>query len=240
MRNYCKTIGALAAASALVAGNARAGVEYEMHTGYSSEYLFRGRDRGDHLVEAGADAATEWNGLALSGGAWYGSFDDAQNSNEFDLYAEVTEDLGFVKASVGYIYYEYPQSDANASLAKLKNSQEVYFTVARDFGFAEASLSYYWGIQGASNDGYSQLALSKRFELTQCLTLNVGTNVGYLVEGGDFTAWTTKASLDWGFAEHAKLSPFISGSITLGESTGSSWEHTGNEFAAGTMLSVGF
>ena len=75
MQNYCKTIGALAAASALVAGNASAEVEYELHAGYTSEYLFRGLDLGHDLVEAGVDVATEWNGLGLSAGAWYGSFD---------------------------------------------------------------------------------------------------------------------------------------------------------------------
>src|SRR6188768_123162 len=75
MQNYCKTIGALAAATALVAGNAQAEVEYELHTGYSTEYLFRGLDLGQDLVEVGFDAATEWNGLGFSAGAWYGSYD---------------------------------------------------------------------------------------------------------------------------------------------------------------------
>ena len=54
MQNYCKTIGALAAASALVAGNAQAEVEYEIHTGYSSMYLFRGLDLGE-ILDHGAD-----------------------------------------------------------------------------------------------------------------------------------------------------------------------------------------
>ncbi len=63
MQNYCKLIGALAAASALAAGTASAEVEYEIHGGYSSMYLFRGLNLGDDLVEAGVDVAGEWNGL---------------------------------------------------------------------------------------------------------------------------------------------------------------------------------
>ena len=51
MQNYCKTIGALAAASALVAGNASAEVEYTLGTGYTSEYLWRGANLGEDLVE---------------------------------------------------------------------------------------------------------------------------------------------------------------------------------------------
>jgi len=249
MQNYCKTIGAMAAASALVAGTAKAEVEYEMHTGYSSEYLFRGLDLGDHLIEAGVDASTEWNGLGLSAGAWYGSFDAPKNirfvgngqvdNDELDLYAEVSKDLGFLKASVGYIYYEYAQATSNHFYSKNSNAQEVYFGISRDLGFAEASLTYYWGVMG-DNDGYSELALAKSFELSQCLNLNVGTNVGYLVEQGDFTAWTTKVSLDYGFAEHAKLSPFAAVSFALSDEDNTAYEGSGNEFTAGAMLSVSF
>ena len=68
----------------------------------------------------------------------------------------------------------------------------------------------------------------------------MATNVGYLVEGGDFTAWTTKVSIDWEFAENAKLSPFITGSIALGESDGTLWSPTNNELLGGSMLSVSF
>jgi uncharacterized protein (TIGR02001 family) len=241
MHNYCKTIGALAAASALVAGNANAEVEYEMHTGYSSEYLFRGVTQGKNLVEMGVDVAYETNGINLSAGLWGSAYDSAATShsgseNEVDLYTEVSKDFGFLTASVGYIYYWQMGSLG-------RDNQEVYVGLSRDLGFAKASLTYYGDVDrtnGGDTDGYTELAFTRGFELSQCLTLNVGTNVGYLVEGGDFTAWTTKASLDWGFAEHAKLSPFVAVSVALGESAGSSWASTNNELTGGTMLSVGF
>lgn len=245
MQNYCKTIGALAAASALVAGNASAEVEYEIHTGYSSQYLFRGIDLGDDLVEVGLDAATEINGFGLSAGVWAGAFDASTSAygvtgndvdNEVDLYIEGSKDLGFMTAAVGYIYYW--------NVAHLgADNQEIYFQASRDLGFATASLTYFWDVDstvGGDTDGYTELALSRSWELNSCLTLNVGTNVGYLVEGGDFTAWTTKTSLDWGFVDRAKLSPFIAFSMALGESTGSAWNETSNEFVAGSMLSVSF
>jgi hypothetical protein len=50
MKNYCKTIGALAAASALVAGTASAEIEYNIGTGYTNEYLFRGLNLGQDLA----------------------------------------------------------------------------------------------------------------------------------------------------------------------------------------------
>ncbi|RYD48704.1 MAG: hypothetical protein EOP85_03040 [Verrucomicrobiaceae bacterium] len=237
MQNYIKTIGALAAASALVAGNANAEVEYEIHTGYSSMYLFRGLDLGDDLVEVGVDAAAEWNGLAISGGVWATAFDSSaptgnQIDSEIDLYAEVSKDLGFLTASVGYIYYW--------NVGRLgSDAQEVYFSASRDFGFAEAYLTYFWDIEG-DNDGYSELGLSRGFELNQCLTLNVGTNVGYLVEQGQATAWTSKVSLDWGFAERATLSPFVAFSVALSDDNDTAYAGSDNEFVAGSMLKVGF
>jgi hypothetical protein len=256
MQNYCKTIGALAAASALVAGNASAEVEYELHTGYTSEYLFRGLNLGQDLVEAGFDVATEWNGLGLSAGAWYGSFDrnvDLNNGfgparplstdlDELDVYAEVSKDFGFLTAAVGYIYYMNSEPSINGFFpATFQNddAQEVYFSIARDFGFANLSLTYFWDIE-TDNDGYSELALDRSFELNQCLALNVATNVGYLAEQGQCTAWTTKVGLDWNFAGTAKLSPFVALSVALSDDNDTYYGGSKNLFVAGSMLSVSF
>ncbi len=256
MQNYCKTIGAMAAASALVAGTASAEVEYELHTGYSTEYLFRGIDLGDDLVEVGFDVATEYNGFGLSAGAWYGSFDEVVDLNngvgparpvdtdldELDIYGEVSKDFGFLTAAVGYIYYMNSEPSINGFFpAKFQNddAQEVYFSVARDFGFVNASLTYFWDIE-LDNDGYSELALDRSFELNQCLSLSVASNVGYLVEQNDFTAWTTKIGLDWAFAERAKLSPFVAVSIALSDEVDTAYEGSDNELIGGSMLSVSF
>jgi len=241
MHNYCKTIGALAAASALVAGNAQAEVEYELHTGYSSEYIFRGLDLGDHLTEVGVDAAYEWNGLSISGGVWATAMDQKQTSDdidsEVDFYGEVAKDFGPVTAAVGYIYYWNLGSTSGGT-----DDQEVYFSLSHDFGFVSAYATYFWDVceNDGGNNGYTELGLSKSFELNQCLTLNVGTNVGYLFEAGKCTAWTSKVSLDWGFAERAKLSPFAAVSVALNEENRSAWAETSNEFTAGSMLSVSF
>lgn len=273
MQNYCKTIGALAAASALVAGNALAGtpapvtapaspsacdafpcLDYELHVGYTNEYLWRGQSLGLDLVEAGFDVATQWDKLGLSAGVWYANFDASTpgirahsfegdaSVNEIDLYAEASYDLGFAKASVGYIYYYNDADDlAEFSFGPLDDAQEVYFGLSRDFGFAEASLTYFWDIAGADNNGYAELALGRSFELAPCLALNLGSNVGFQAEEGQCTAWTTKVGLDWSFAEHAKLSPFVALSIALSDDWDSSYTYgSDNEFVAGSMLSVSF
>jgi hypothetical protein len=245
MQNYCKTIGALAAASALVAGNAQAEVEYELHAGYSSEYLFRGLDLGDNLVETGVNAATEWQGFGFSAGAWYGSFDASGtgniNNDELDLFAEVSKDLGFLTASVGYIYYLYPQGNDNKFFNNLDDLQEVTFGVSRDFGFVEASYVYYLVAGSGDNGGYMQFDLDRSFELNQCLSLNINTNVGFFGDEGSFSAWTSRVSLDWGFAGTAKLSPFMAVSLDISESDATgAFVPDGNEFVGGAMISASF
>ncbi len=267
MQNYCKTIGALAAASALVAGNALAGtpapvtapapatecdafpcLDYELHVGYTNEYLFRGNSLGLDLVEAGFDVATQWDKIGLSAGVWYANFDAdlsgagiRSDVNEIDLYAEASYDLGFAKASVGYIYYYNDMDDVNEAIfnTRLDDTQEVYFGLSRDLGFAEVSLNYFWDISG-DNDGYTELGLTRSFELAPCLALNLGTNVSYLIEAGDFGAWTTKVGLDWSFAEHAKLSPFVALAIPLSDEDNTYYSGSDNEFVGGSMLSVSF
>jgi hypothetical protein len=242
MQNYCKTIGALAAASALVAGNASAEVEYTLGTGYTSEYIFRGENLGGDLVEASASATTEWNGFGWTAGAWYGSYDgnngrpDEGDVDELDLFAEVSKDLGFATAAVGYIYYMNEPYD-------LDDFQEVYVKFSRDLGFANAYAAYYWNLEGTADNyfgDYSEIGLSRGFELNQCLTLNLATNIGYMWADDQDTSWTTKASLDWGFAESAKLSPFVALAVQLTDDDDNYTGGHDNELVGGCMLSTSF
>jgi len=251
MQNYYKTIGALVVASAFAAGNASAEIESEIHAGYTNEYLFRGLDLGSNLVEAGLDVSTEYNGLGLSAGAWYGSFDapvpaglpvaGSYSTSELDLYAEVSKDLGFLTAAVGYI--KYINDDTSAGLVpsptKIDDAQEVYFSLAKSLYGVDFSLTYFWDIE-TDNDGYAELGASKSFELSPCLTLNTGAALGYLAEQGQVGHLTAKVALDYAYSETATISPFVAHSWSLGDDNDTAYENTGNEFVAGTMLSVSF
>lgn len=244
MQNYRKTIGALAAASALVAGNASAEVEYEVHVGYTSEYIFRGQNLGTDLTELGVDMATEYNGFGLSAGVWSASFHNNAAGNsvtETDVYGEVSKDLGFATAAMGYIYY------FNFGNGSVDDAAETYFSLAQTYFGVDFSLAYYWDISGSDNDGYTELGASKGFELSPCVTLNTGATLGYLMEEGDFSHLAAKVSLDYAFTETATVSPFIAYSWSLCEAgnagaggAGGGWFGQENEFVGGTMLSVSF
>ncbi|MGJ8632585.1 MAG: TorF family putative porin [Luteolibacter sp.] len=250
MQNYCKTIGALAAASALVAGNASAEIEYEIHTAYTSQYIFRGIDLGTDLVEAGFDIAGELdNGLGFSAGAWYGSVNDAPftpgadvSYDELDVYGEVSYNVGPLTLATGYIFYHFPNNIVD-------DAQEAYFSIAGEFAGLETSLTYFHAVE-TDNDGYTELFIGKGFELSPCLTLSTGATTGYLIEEGDLVHVTAKVSLDWNFAGDAVVSPFVAHSWSLSEggtvAGGAAGDSTAlyggakNELFGGVSLAVSF
>jgi hypothetical protein len=229
-----------------VAGNASAEVEYEIHTGYTSEYIFRGQNLGTDLTEVGLDMATEYNGFGLSAGLWGASFHKGGQGTqqgtyqEVDVYGEVSKDLGFATAAVGYIYY-MNFGDSTAASFPNEDAQEAYFSLAQTYFGVDFSLAYFWDIEN-DNDGYTELGASKGFELSPCVTLNTGATLGYLAEEGDFAHLTAKVSVDYAFTETATVSPFIAYSWSLCETgkLGGVWQGQENEFVGGTMLSVSF
>ncbi|HEX5791587.1 MAG TPA: hypothetical protein VFY13_10545, partial [Luteolibacter sp.] len=207
MQNYCKTIGALAAASALVAGTASAEVNYLLHAGWSSEYQFRGTDLGDNLIESGIDLATEYNGFGLSAGVWTADFDTTTGGSltETDLYGEVTKDLGFATLGVGAIWY----MNEDTATTTYDDAEEVSFSLSRELGYGvKAKLAYFWDIN-TDNEGYSELSLEKTFELTKCLNVGVKTALGYNVEEGQIANWVTTAKLNYAISDTATFSPFV-------------------------------
>jgi uncharacterized protein (TIGR02001 family) len=236
MRKHTKYVGALAAASALVAGYASAEIEGDVHVGYSSNYEFRFVDLGSDLIEAGADVSYEIaEGFALSGGLWYGSVNDSSSSfvvapagpglpatvvdnsfNELDLYAAVSKEIGPVTLELGYIYYTYLDSD-------IADTQEVYLGASYEIGWGvTAGATYYYDFDQL--DGwYLQPELSKTFEFNDCLALNLSTGVGIADgHGGQvsdklgsngtadgFQGWFVKAELPWEFREGFTLAPYV-------------------------------
>ena len=233
MQNYCKTIGALAAASALVAGTAKAEIEYSINGGYSNEYLWRGIQQGNDMVSTGIDAATEAYGLSLSAGVWHADFATGGGDlTETDIYADISKDLGVwgLTGSIGYIYYLYD----NAA-----NFQEYYLGLSKELYGLDASLTYYGDLAGSNNNGYLELGLGKSYDLSDCLSLGVGTALGYAVESGDFANLVTTVSLDWAITDSATISPYITYAVE-----GSEQEVYDNvspqEFVGGIGVSVSF
>jgi len=239
MRKHTKYVGALAAASALAAGYASAGTSAptqsapatvssgsdlvgQVHVGYGSQYEFRFVDLGSDLVEAGLNLSYDINeNFGLSAGAWYGSVTDSQtfgNSfNELDLYAAVSTNLGPVSLELGYIYYFFSETPGP------DDTQEVYLSAGMDvFWGINASATYFYDFD-SNNGWYLQPELTKSFELTDCLGLNLSAGVGVSDGHGrqladtlgavgtadGFQGWYVKAELPWQVRENVTFAPYV-------------------------------
>ena len=239
MQNYCKTIGALAAASALVAGTAKAELEYSINGGHHAEYLFRGVQQGEDMVTTGFDVATEAYGLSLSAGIWHADFNTAGgfgDTTETDIYFDVSKELGFwgLTGSIGHIHYIYDDSNAF-----FQDVQEVYFGLSKELCYGiDASLTYYWDIKNDTG-GYTELGLSKSYDLSDCLSLGLSLAQGYGAEEGEFANTVLTATLDYAITETATLSPYVLYSVEGAESV--HYENASTqEFVAGFNLTVSF
>lgn len=255
MRNYSKLLGALAATSALAAGSAfagspvmttsaptqtaaacDAGFEGNIHIGYNTDYIFRGTDQGEDMVEAGLDLSKDFGGFNLSGGLWYASITDSHvgDYDELDLYAEASKDFGFATAYVGYIWYHFEGTD------EIDDAQEVYFGLSRElFWGIDASLTYYWDVE-TDNQGYTELGLKKSFEFTPCISLDLGSKLAYLVEEGDFSHWTTSAAVNFKVKDTFTISPYLGVAVELDGAEEYSGKSEKDYLFGGVKASVSF
>jgi uncharacterized protein (TIGR02001 family) len=255
MRNYSKTIGALAAASTLVAGSASAELEGEVHVGYANMYEFRFYDVGDSLFEAGVDLAYDAGPVTLTGGAWYGGWDNRNGAifvapdSELDLYAGIGTEFGPVSLELGYIYYAFPGFSAF-------DTQEVYLSAGVDL-FWDVSLNStaFWDFD--LYDGlYVDTSISKSFQFNECLALDLAVGFGYADGHGlqipsnvfsvgskdGYQGYYVSAQLPWEFRDGVTLTPYVK--YTDGDNglaTGPNFIDSGNDyFIAGVKLGVAF
>lgn len=267
MRNYSKTVGALAAASTLVAGYASAELEGEVHVGYANMYEFRFVDLGDDLVEAGADVSYSMGDLAFSAGAWYASSDipgiaflgsNAKvNFDELDIYAAAHYSIGDLSLELGYIYYYFPDvSTPLGALGFVSNTQEVYLGVGYELPFGiELGSTFYYDFDQASG-WYWDTNIGYAIEFNDCLSLELGAGVAIAdglgtqlrsaARGGTgtkdgFQGYYLTAALPWEFREGVTLTPYLKYTNADGD-LGTNFLGTGGEdfLVAGASLAVSF
>lgn len=262
MRNYSKTVGALAAASALVAGNAMAEIEGEVAVGYHNMYEFRFVDLGSDLVTAQVDLATEANGFGFSVGAWYATWDTpgfpgaAVSSDELDLYGAVSYEIAGFALELGYIYYYFPDTSTAITGLGTGNTQEVYLSVGYDFDFGLGLASTFYYDFDENNGWYNDTSIGYSWGINECLSLDLAAGVGFadghnLQASGrpgsvgtadGFQGWYVSAAMPWEFRDGVTLTPYIK--YTDGDSdllTNVTNVTTGEEHVvAGVSLAVGF
>ena len=283
MKNHTKTVGALAAAAAMVSGYAMAGepapppppiepepcndwFEGEIHVGYNSMYEFRFVDLGQDMIEAGADVAFDLGGgFGISAGAWYASTNDSQtafsvgDNNELDLYAGLSWGLDWVDLEVGYIFYHF--MDVSGF-----DTQEIYASVGFELPWEIGlGLTWLYDIQ-KYNGSYVDAQITKSFEFTDCLGLELTAGVAwakdqglqvngpkslyysnivnapYLVAKDGYQGWYASAALPWEVVENFTITPYVKYTNADGDLvTDLKGTSLGKDYLlGGVMLSVAF
>lgn len=245
-------VGGLFAASSAVAGDFATPIQTvtpepapavaakgDVTVGYNSQHMFRGVNLGNDQVtaEIGLGLVDPFIGLELDFTAWYGSSSSTSGFNSADedelrLALSTSKDLGFAKATVGYVFYHFMNDGGDNQEAFIGLSKELY-------GYS-ASLTYFHDIQG-DNQGYTELGLGKTFTFLNH-AINFNTALGYLAETGGLSHVTTQFSYDYAFG-NAIISPYVAYTVELddleqaGRVRGGSQE---NELFAGAALKVQF
>ncbi len=263
MRNYSKTVGALAAASTLVAGYASAEIEGEVHVGYHNMYEFRFVDFGNDLIESGVDVAADFGAFGLSAGAWYASFDSVNaaggtmfgaNADELDLYAAASYSVGDLTLELGYIYYYFPDISTAAGFS---NTQEIYLGASYELPFGLSFGSTWYYDFDELNGWYWDNSIGYSIEFNECLSLDLGAGFAFADgHGGQgssklgvtpgstadgFQGWYLSAALPWEFREGVTLTPYVKYTDGDGGLVTDLYGTGGQEYlVGGVTLAVGF
>ena len=121
--------------------------ELSANVAITTDYSFRGISQNDEAmaIQGGFDYAHE-NGFYA--GVWASNVDDsffAGSSIELDTYAGWSGDAGPVSLDVGYLRYNYPDSDASDPLIGYEtDTDEFHIGVSKDFGTVSAGFTYYY------------------------------------------------------------------------------------------------
>jgi hypothetical protein len=203
-----KMMGLLAVAAPLVATQAVAEIEGSLTAGYSTDYEFRGTTLGEDLAEASVALSTEVNGFTIAGNIWYASTNDnnAFVDNEADYTLSVSKAFGAVNASLGYIYYSYPEFAES-------NTQEIFLTLSTEIyaGITGTVTGYYdFDLFGS---WYMNADLGKSFTINDQLALNLNAGIGAYESDPGFADgmnhYYVKAGLAWAPKENLTVTPYV-------------------------------
>lgn len=166
----------------------------------TSDYVWRNvtQSNFDPTIQGGLDVDFG-NGFSL--GAWASGVDfsdEPEDTNlEVDFYGSYSFDLGGVDASIGAIYYAYPDADT-ADL----NFYEVNFGLSKSFEGFSLGGTLNWDPDNETV--YADVAAD--FAVTDIFTLSAG--YGKYLEGlGEYGGWSVGGSLalyglDFGLSYH--------------------------------------
>jgi len=210
-----KTSTLLAIGSALAMGSAQAEIDVDLGVGYNSQYIFRGVDLGDDAFEWGIDASGSCEcGFDWSIGVWSISPDNEDGSDdEFDIFGEISKDLGCGTLALGFTNYDYDNSGTT-------DDTEIYFGGTTEFAGVEAGLTLLYGVDGVLDEQFLLIgSLAYGFDVSDKISAELSVSAGYIADEGKnggyatddgFAYSTTTLAFEYAVSEDITFSPYVS------------------------------
>ncbi|GHC61245.1 hypothetical protein GCM10007100_30670 [Roseibacillus persicicus] len=204
-----KTI-ALGAISAMAfTGLAYSEIDTSFHVGYNSTYVWRGQDLGDSMYEYGLDVSGSCDcGFDWNAGIWYANPSDGDFNDELDIYGSISKDFGAATVSLGFIHYEFDETDADNS--------EIFLGLGTSVSGFDLGATLYYGVDGSAgtNPLWGELTAGYGYDFSDMISGSLGLTVGALLDSDtagdpDYTWFTIKAGLDIAASEDITVSPYI-------------------------------
>jgi hypothetical protein len=174
----------------------------EILSQYASDWVARGVYLGNQAFKNSLALDKEAFGIKWKAAGRYVEITDSDTGkDQVDAYFEAVKDFGVAEFKTGYLYFEFFDGGVHA--------HEIYGSIAKNWGCGyRAEFAYSWLIEGADNDGYSQLTFEKNTLIADNL-LKLKVDNGFLFEKGQFSHITAKARYDYKLNDNFVIQPFL-------------------------------
>jgi hypothetical protein len=204
----------------------------EISVGYDTDYIFRGANLGQDLLWSDVNVSSSLSdGLGLNIGAWYANATDG-GTDELDVYAGISTDLGGMALDLGTTYYYFP-GDTGA------NALEFGAALGSSVGAFDVSVGLYHDID--TDNTYIEVGVGTSVDLSDSLSLDIGATVGnnqnvvITDQAEGLTALTLTVGAPIGLSDNATLTPYVGINVGLDDNDGAD-----DEIFSGISLNVGF
>ncbi len=228
--------------------------------GYSSDYVFRGSNYGDDLVEAtiGVSGSGSLGGLGdldFAASLWLGTASDfgglGISGNEMDISFSaskaLSENLSLEVGVTNYSYYGDVATvqlaaalDDPANVSPLTDDLEPYVSVGTSLGGISLGVAAHFNEGGAQlHDMYWEFTAGYEMEVSGNVTLGLSGLIGHWDEvgaGAEDTYYGISAGLSIAVSDSITVTPYLSHTIDGNQVDGT----VDDETVAGVSVGFGF
>lgn len=199
---------------AMLGASANAEVESEFSVGYHTQYVFRGVDIGEDMMDFSLDfAGTGYCDFDWSAGIWLASWDptlDSGYEDELNIYGGISREFNIVTLELGFIRYIFLDDGG-------EGNTELYLSATTEWNNFGFGATYYYNVDSETDssidpgDWYLELFATYGCDFTDTLSGEIGVMCAFFDNDSDdgFAHWGAYASLSQQISDCITLSPYI-------------------------------